>query len=156
MRADVVVVAAGAVETARLLASGIGNDELGRHLHDHRFVTTLSMVDEPVKHHTSVEVEDGMAAMGEQWLLAAGGRAIHRQRGTATASAAGEHSCGTARMGVDPTRSATDPFGRPWGTRRIVVCDSSLHPTNGSVNPTLTIIANAYRVAEHLVADWPH
>jgi choline dehydrogenase-like flavoprotein len=257
VRADVVVVAAGAVESARLLlASGIGNDEMGRHLHDHRFVTMLSMVDEPVKrylgpghsvatldhvhattipwgggvlvdlmgllpltsaanpmpgtplwgaehkrwmredrprmfgvfgmgqeipmptsrvtladatdrwgrpgaalrknvHRTSVEVEDGMAVMGEQWLLAAGGREIHRQRGTATASAAGEHSCGTARMGVDPDRSATDPFGRPWGTRRIVVCDSSLHPTNGSVNPTLTIIANAYRVAEHLVADWP-
>ncbi|MGN6744258.1 MAG: GMC oxidoreductase [Amnibacterium sp.] len=107
-------------------------------------------------HRTSVEVEDGMAVMGEQWLLAAGGRAIHRQRGTATASAAGEHSCGTMRMGTDPARSATDPVGRPWGTRRIVVCDSSLHPTNGSVNPTLTIVANAYRVADALVADWPH
>ena len=53
-------------------------------------------------HRTSVEVEDGMAAMGEEWLLAAGARQIHRQRGTATASAAGEHSCGTARMGTDP------------------------------------------------------
>jgi choline dehydrogenase-like flavoprotein len=29
-----------------------------------------------------------------------------------------------------------------------------LHPTNGSVNPTLTIVANAIRVAEHLAADW--
>jgi choline dehydrogenase-like flavoprotein len=41
------------------------------------------------------------------------------------------------------------------GASRVVVCDSSLHPTNGSVNPTLTIVANAFRVAEHLVADWP-
>ncbi len=52
VRADVVVVSAGAVESARLLlASGIGNDEMGRHLHDHRFVTMLSMVDEPVKRY---------------------------------------------------------------------------------------------------------
>ena len=43
LRADVVVVAAGAVETARLLlASGIGNDHIGRHLHDHRFATVAT------------------------------------------------------------------------------------------------------------------
>ena len=50
LRADVVVVAAGAVETARLLlASGIGNDHIGRHLHDHRFVTVAGTVTESVK-----------------------------------------------------------------------------------------------------------
>ncbi|TXN25630.1 GMC family oxidoreductase N-terminal domain-containing protein, partial [Lacisediminihabitans profunda] len=39
---EVVVVSSGAVETPRLLlASGIGNDQLGRHLHDHRVVTIL-------------------------------------------------------------------------------------------------------------------
>jgi len=30
-----------------------------------------------------------------------------------------------------------------------------LHPTNGSVNPALTIVANALRVAEHLTRNWP-
>ena len=50
LRADVVVVAAGAVESARLLlASGLGNDQLGRHLHDHRFVSLRCEVDQPVK-----------------------------------------------------------------------------------------------------------
>jgi choline dehydrogenase-like flavoprotein len=259
VRADVVVVSAGAVETPRLLlASGIGNDHMGRHIHDHRFVTMLSSVDSPVKpyvgpghsvatldhvhsesipwgggvlvdlmsllpltsaswpaalglpgwggehkrwmrgaranifgvfgmgqeiplpssrvtledsvrdrwgkpvaglrkdvHWASREVENGMAVFGEQWLQAAGAHDIKRQVGTATASAAGEHSCGTARMGHSPENSATDPYGRVHGTSRIVVCDSSLHPTNGSVNPTLTIVANAFRVAEHLVEDWP-
>jgi choline dehydrogenase-like flavoprotein len=106
-------------------------------------------------HPASEEIEAGMAVQGGRWLEAAGTRNVHRQLGTATASAAGEHSCGTARMGLDPASSATDPFGRPWGTRRIVVCDSSLHPTNGSVNPTLTIVANALRVADHLVSAWP-
>ena len=41
-----------------------------------------------------------------------------------------------------------------WGSSRVVVCDS-LHPTNGSVNPTLTLAVNAIRVAEQLVSDWP-
>lgn len=106
-------------------------------------------------HPASVAIEQGMAVQGARWLEAAGARNVHRQVGAPSASAAGEHSCGTARMGSDPASSATDPFGRPWGTRRIVVCDSSLHPTNGSVNPTLTIVANAMRVAEHLLAAWP-
>jgi choline dehydrogenase-like flavoprotein len=58
-------------------------------------------------------------------------------------------------MSDDPATGATDRYGRLWGSSRVVVCDSSLLPTNGSVNPTLTIVANAFRVAEHLVADWP-
>ncbi|MCU1526470.1 MAG: glucose-methanol-choline oxidoreductase [Frondihabitans sp.] len=257
--ADAVVVSAGAVETPRLLlASGLGNDHLGRHLHDHRFVTVLGTVDEPVKpyvgpghsvatldhvhadtipwgggvivdlmsllpltsasahsvhgvpgwgashkrwmregrthafgvfgmgqeiplptsrvtlvdgvrdrwgrpaaalrknvHWTSREVENGMADLGAVWLEAAGARDIRRQHGGPTASAAGEHSCGTARMASSPDAGATDPFGRLYGTTRITVCDASLHPTNGSVNPALTVVANAFRVAENLLEEWP-
>jgi choline dehydrogenase-like flavoprotein len=59
-------------------------------------------------------------------------------------------------MSTDPAAGATDPYGRLWGAHRVVVCDSSLHPTNGSVNPTLTIVANAFRVADQLVRDWPN
>ena len=255
--ADVVVVAAGAVESARLLlASGLGNDQLGRNLHDHRFVSIRCEADEPIKnglgpghsiatldhvhadsipwgggvivdlmsvlpltsasdpasgvprwgaahkhwmrvgrpyafgvfgmgqeipsetsavtlagvsdrwgrpgarlrksvHPASLLVEAGLADYGTRWLRAAGARDIRRQLRGATASAAGEHSCGTARMSDDPATGATDRYGRLWGSSRVVVCDSSLLPTNGSVNPTLTIVANAIRVAEQLVADWP-
>jgi choline dehydrogenase-like flavoprotein len=105
-------------------------------------------------HPTNHEIEQGMAAEGRRWLEAAGASNIRRQQRGATASAAGEHSCGTARMGTSRETSATDPYGRVWDTKRIVVCDQSLHPTNGSVNPNLTNIANAYRVAEALVAQW--
>jgi choline dehydrogenase-like flavoprotein len=107
-------------------------------------------------HPASLRVEAGLVDYGTRWLRAAGVQDIRRQVGGATASAAGEHSCGTARMSDDPATGATDRYGRLWGGSRVVVCDSSLHPTNGSVNPTLTIVANAIRVAEHLVADWPH
>jgi choline dehydrogenase-like flavoprotein len=106
-------------------------------------------------HWASLEIEDGMARVGAEWLEAAGVRDVRRQFGTATASAAGEHSCGTARMGLDPATSATDRWGRVHGTQRIVVCDASLHPSNGSVNPALTVVANSLRVAEHLAQNWP-
>jgi choline dehydrogenase-like flavoprotein len=108
-------------------------------------------------HWASHEVEAGLAREGAAWLEAAGARDVRYLGGpgTASASAAGEHSCGTARMSDDPADGATDRFGRLWGAHRVVVCDSSLHPTNGSVNPTLTIVANAYRVAGKLVEDWP-
>ncbi|GAA4166724.1 GMC family oxidoreductase [Gryllotalpicola daejeonensis] len=262
VRADVVVVSAGAVETPRLLlASGLGNDHLGRHIHDHRASTVLGTVDQKVKnfigpghsiatldhvhspsvpwgggvlvdlmsllpltsalapapgistwgakhkewmrdgraysfgvfgmgqeiplptsrvslasgvldrwgkpgarirkdvHAASREVEAGLARESITWLEAAGAQQVRRlvgsETGKVSASAAGEHSCGTARMSDSPESGATDRFGRLWGAHRVVVCDSSLHPTNGSVNPTLTIVANAYRVATRLVEDWP-
>jgi choline dehydrogenase-like flavoprotein len=106
-------------------------------------------------HAASREVEAGLAREGAAWLDAAGAREVRRLLNTTTASAAGEHSCGTARMSDDPAGGATDRFGRLWGAQRVVVCDSSLHPTNGSVNPTLTIVANAFRVATRLVEEWP-
>ena len=254
--ADVVVVSAGAVETARLLlACGLGNGHVGRHLHDHRFKTITGRIDPSVKpyhgpghciatlehvhseripwggaalmdiqtlipltlatarpgwgadhknymrderpfacgvlgigqeipmptsrvslhgsardrwgiagarlvknvHAASRSIDDGIVATGREWMQAAGATHIQvmGEGGPPTASAAGEHSCGTVRMASSPAGGATDLYGRLFGTRRIVVCDSALTPTNGSVNPTLTIIANAYRVAEALVAEWP-
>lgn len=106
-------------------------------------------------HWTSREVADALERHGRTWLAAAGVEGVVRLGGPAVVSAAGEHSCGTARMGHSATDSATRLDGRVHGTARIYACDSSLHPTNGSVNPTLTIIANCLRVADLIVADWP-
>lgn len=256
--ADVVVVSAGAIETPRLLlASGLGNDHLGRYLHDHRFVPVIGTIDPPAKsfvgpghsvatlehvhapsipwgggvlvdlmsmlpltmaddppvgrvprwgaghkrwmregrrrvwgvfgmgqevpvassrvtlapvrdrwgrpgarlrkdtNPASIEVEDGMAEWAATWLREAGAADVARRVQRATASAAGEHSCGTARMGDDPARSATGADGRLHGARRVWVADASLHPTNGSVNPALTVMANALRVADRLLDAWP-
>lgn len=58
-----------------------------------------------------------------------------------------EHSAGTARLGNDPASSACDIQGRLWGSSNIWVADASLNPTNGGVNPALTVMANAMRVA---------
>ncbi|WP_436789673.1 GMC family oxidoreductase N-terminal domain-containing protein [Yinghuangia sp. YIM S10712] len=58
-----------------------------------------------------------------------------------------EHACGTARMADDPARGATDRFGRLHGSPNVYVSDASLLPSSGGVNPGLTIVANALRVA---------
>jgi choline dehydrogenase-like flavoprotein len=60
------------------------------------------------------------------------------------------HQCGTVRFGSDPTTSALDLNCRAHDLDNLYVVDSSFFPSSGSVNPTLTIIANALRVADHL------
>jgi choline dehydrogenase-like flavoprotein len=65
------------------------------------------------------------------------------------------HVQGTCRMGSDPERSVVDPDGQSWDVRRLYVGDASVIPRTLSVNPSLTIMALASRLAEHLHAD-PH
>jgi choline dehydrogenase-like flavoprotein len=50
-------------------------------------------------------------------------------------------------MADDPERGATDRFGRLHGSPNVYVSDASLLPSSGGVNPALTILANALRVA---------
>lgn len=61
-----------------------------------------------------------------------------------------QHQASTCRMGSDPALSVTDPFGRVWGHDNLFVCDASLHPTNGAFNPVLTVMALAFRNADHI------
>jgi choline dehydrogenase-like flavoprotein len=103
-------------------------------------------------HEASVANLDHLRARCAEWVLEAGAvRVVDVFAHSADrVSPATEHSAGTVRMGDDPGASAADRFGLVHGTGNVTVCDASLHPTNGSVNPTLTIIANAHRVATHL------
>ena len=65
------------------------------------------------------------------------------------------HVQGTCRMGSDPERSVVDADGQSWDVKRLYVGDGSLVPRTLSVNPSLTIMALADRLAAHLDAD-PH
>ncbi|MCC7267831.1 MAG: GMC family oxidoreductase [Caulobacteraceae bacterium] len=65
---------------------------------------------------------------------------------------AGYHHMGTTRMADDPARGATDGDGRVHGIENLYVAGSSLFPTSGWANPTLTIIALALKQADHLAA----
>jgi choline dehydrogenase-like flavoprotein len=58
------------------------------------------------------------------------------------------HQAGTMRMGSNPDDSVVDPWGRFWGVPNMYVADGSVLPTSGGYNPTLTIQAMAWRIAE--------
>ena len=60
------------------------------------------------------------------------------------------HQVGTCRFGADPTSSVLDLNCRTHDVENLYVVDGSFFPSHAGVNPTLTIIANAIRVAEHL------
>jgi choline dehydrogenase-like flavoprotein len=63
------------------------------------------------------------------------------------------HVQGSCRMGDDPARSVVDRNGESHDVKRLFVGDGSLVPRTLSVNPSLTIMALATRLAEHLDAD---
>jgi choline dehydrogenase-like flavoprotein len=65
--------------------------------------------------------------------------------------AATAHQAGTARFGSDPETSVLDVNCKAHELDNLYVVDSSFFVSIGAVNPTLTIIANALRVAEHLL-----
>lgn len=65
------------------------------------------------------------------------------------------HACGTLRAGHDPRTSVLNAHCRVHDVENLHVVDSSFFPSSMGVNPSLTIAANALRVADHLVKDSP-
>jgi choline dehydrogenase-like flavoprotein len=62
----------------------------------------------------------------------------------------GSHHMGTTRMSDDPKQGVVDRNGRVHGLDNLYIAGSSIFPTSGSANPTLNILALAYRLADHL------
>jgi len=60
------------------------------------------------------------------------------------------HQAGTVRFGDDPTSSALDPNCKAHDVDNLYVVDTSFFPSIGAVNPSLTAIANAMRVGDHI------
>jgi choline dehydrogenase-like flavoprotein len=76
-------------------------------------------------------------------LEAAGGRDLWYEEDTA-------HLLGTCRMGSNPSDSVTNADGRCWDIPNLWICDGSLFPTSGGVNPSLTIQALACRIGDRI------
>jgi choline dehydrogenase-like flavoprotein len=83
-----------------------------------------------------------LAFMGRM-LEAAGGKDLWTSDDTS-------HILGTCRMGADPASSVVDADGRSWDVRNLWICDGSLFPTCGGVNPSLTIQALACRIGDRI------
>jgi choline dehydrogenase-like flavoprotein len=60
------------------------------------------------------------------------------------------HHIGTTRMSADPRLGVVDASTRVHGVANLFIAGSSVFPTAGSANPTLTIVALALRLADHL------
>ena len=90
-------------------------------------------------------------ALGE--LAAAMGTKIRRLDRQPAPPGLAIHECGTARMGDDATRSVVDHHNECWDARGLYVTDAAAFPTQGSVNPTLTIMALTARACAHALAS---
>jgi choline dehydrogenase-like flavoprotein len=64
--------------------------------------------------------------------------------------AATAHQAGTVRFGTDPAASVLDVHCKAHDLDNLYVVDGGFMPSIGAVNPTLTIIANALRVGDHI------
>ena len=62
------------------------------------------------------------------------------------------HQCGTLCFGTDPRESVLDPWCRTHDVANLFVVDASFFPSSAAVNPGLTIVAQALRVADHIMA----
>jgi choline dehydrogenase-like flavoprotein len=60
------------------------------------------------------------------------------------------HLAGTARMGFNRTSSVVNADCRSWDIPNLWICDGSVFPTTGGVNPSLTIQAIALRTADRI------
>ncbi|AIO31013.1 GMC oxidoreductase family protein [Burkholderia cenocepacia] len=161
------------VEWARKLAArGLWGDVLKREMARYNFQAGLKIVGETLpRADNRVTLADERDAFGlpvarvtyayddndrrmirhafaqmAQSLEAAGARDIwHEQDDTC-------HLAGTARMGDDPATSVVDADCRSWDMPNLWICDGSVFPTTGGVNPSLTIQAIACRTADRIRA----
>jgi choline dehydrogenase-like flavoprotein len=62
----------------------------------------------------------------------------------------GSHHMGTTRMSENPQSGVVDRNCRVHGLDNLYIAGSSVFPTSGAANPTLTIVALALRLADHL------
>ncbi len=86
-----------------------------------------------------------------EWLLASGAVETWGVP-PGMALSGGQHQAGTCRMGDDPQTSVTDRDCRVHGHDNLYIGDGAVHVTNGAFNPFLTIMALAYRTADHILS----
>jgi choline dehydrogenase-like flavoprotein len=61
------------------------------------------------------------------------------------------HELGGAMMGADPGASVVNKWCQAWEVKNLYLGDGATFPSNADKNPTLTIMANAWRVGDHIL-----
>ena len=87
-------------------------------------------------------------------LVSMGGKASPRS-GRDAIQRPGEiiHEVGAARMGDRPDNSVTNQYGQTWEVKNLFLMDGASLPSNPDKNPTLTILALAWRNSEWLMEE---
>jgi choline dehydrogenase-like flavoprotein len=75
------------------------------------------------------------------------------KRGETDSNGSAIHEHGTCRMGADPKRSALNSFNQMHEVKNLFVVDGSAFTTASEKNPTLTILAMAWRATDYLAAE---
>ena len=105
------------------------------------------------RHHVDGRADEGRRFSAFELELAATDFAPHR------GTVASAHQMGTVRAGADPADHPADPRGRVRAdsqgsvVRGLYVADTSTFPTGIGVNPMLTVMAMARRVARTVIAE---
>ncbi len=86
--------------------------------------------------------QQGLGQMVDDWSL--------NESGWPPSMEGGRHHMGTTRMHADPHQGVVDETARVHGVANLYVAGSSVFPTGSYVNPTLTIVALAHRLGDHL------
>jgi len=97
-------------------------------------------------HRETVRTALFMRDKAAAWLRETGARKVWNNP-VALGMSAGQHQAGTCRMAGDPAHGVVDHRGRVFGHENLLICDGSVHVTNGGFNPALTIMATALRSA---------
>ena len=61
------------------------------------------------------------------------------------------HEVGGAIMGADPKSSVTNQWGQTWDVKNLFLTDGAPFPSNADKNPTLTIMAHAWRASDYMI-----
>jgi len=86
----------------------------------------------------------------EMILKEAGGEVFELRRGKTDSNGSAIHEHGTCRMGTDPRKSALNQFCQMHEVKNLFVVDGSAFTTASEKNPTLTILAMAWRATDYL------
>jgi len=89
-----------------------------------------------------------MLGFAEQMMEAAG--AVEQWSNRSEHQNGGAHLLGTCRMGDDPATSVVDRYHRSHDVPNLFICDGSSMVTSGRGQPTMTIMALAFRASEHI------
>ena len=107
--------------------------------HERRQVEMIARVQERIGKAMGAKVEAGARRVGTRYN---------------TTVYQSSHVSGGAAMGADPGTSVVNPWLQHWRVPNLWVVGASAFPQNGSGNPTVTLLALAYRAADALVTRY--